>query len=79
LVAHCGGAALPLVHVHRETFALSADGALAAADGKRVLFVTGFAGEVEALRMELEPSLPAITFTRRAAAALTTPPAARDR
>jgi len=66
LAVRLASADVPLAHVHRETFALSADGALAEIDGTKVLFVTGFDGDVEALRIRLEPSVPAITFTRRA-------------
>lgn len=70
LVLVDGAVEYPLEAVGRETFKLQEVAGAELLDGTQLLFVTGFGGEVEALRVRLEPSVPPITFSRRVDPAL---------
>lgn len=70
LVIADGSKRYPLRHVSRETFALEGDQGVEPIAGMQVLFVTGYAGDVEALRVRLEPAVSPITFARRVDPAL---------
>lgn len=65
LVIADGDKRYPLRHVARETFALEGEPGVELIAGMQVLFVTGYGGDVESLRVRLEPAVPPITFVRR--------------
>ncbi|MFO1054945.1 MAG: serine hydrolase [Planctomycetota bacterium] len=67
------GLGAPLEHWHYDVFRCAKDAANPEIEGTRIQFTTDFDGDIDALRVVLEPATDAIVFTREADAQLRDP------
>jgi hypothetical protein len=67
------GITAPLVHWHYEVFAFAEGGNDFVLDERQILFETGFDGEIDGLRVAIEPLVPPVRFAREAEARMRDP------
>ncbi|MDX2148977.1 MAG: serine hydrolase [Planctomycetota bacterium] len=73
LRAIISGFTLPLEHWHFDVFSAGKVDKLEMFEGQKVQFLTGLDGSIEGLRLVVEPTLPAVEFSRRASERLSDP------